>query len=59
MSTYRRNRKSYTLTVTEIEGRFHAVITDNTNGSTWTSGGYSYRESALRAAQNKYNEITK
>ncbi len=57
MSTYRRDRKHYTLEVIKIDNRFHARITDNTNGNTWTSGGYTHEDSARRTAQNKYNEL--
>lgn len=59
MSSYRRNRNAATLEVVQIDGKFHAVVTSNSTGATWTSGAYSYRDGALRAAQNKYNEITK
>lgn len=54
---YTRNRKHYTLNVIEIEGRYHAQLTDNTNGNTWTGAPFAHRDSALRNVQNKFNEI--
>ena len=57
MSTYRRDRANYTFEIKRIDRRWHVIITDNTNGNTWTSGGYAYRDSALGAAQKKFAEM--